>query len=157
MLARQFNVLTARGGQSPGGETGDVSHVAAAQPLDQAGLAEPAQPSRAGLLGEQSQRSFLGSSRLPVPGWERRCSQLSVLCEDPPVMEARFGVSNFDGDLGATLQPGGGTISSLQPGDLFYEELIASYVDDPRFVERPWLTQRLEQHLADPGCRTCCS
>jgi hypothetical protein len=60
MLARQFDVLTAGSGQSPGGDAGGVSHLPAAQPLGQAGLAEPTQPSRAGILGEQDQRAFVG-------------------------------------------------------------------------------------------------
>ena len=39
-------------------------------------------------------------------------------------------------------------------GDLFYEALVRSYVDDnPRFVARPWLAERLKATLADPGCR----
>jgi hypothetical protein len=37
--------------------------------------------------------------------------------------------------------------------DLFYESLIRSYVDAPGFVERFWLAQRVEELLADPGCR----
>ncbi len=36
---------------------------------------------------------------------------------------------------------------------LFYEDLIRSYVDTPRFVERPWLATRIGAKLADPGCR----
>ena len=60
MLARQLDVLTVGGGQSPGGDTGGVSHLPAAQPLGEAGLAEPAQPFRAGVLGEQDQRAFVG-------------------------------------------------------------------------------------------------
>jgi hypothetical protein len=34
--------------------------VPAAQPLGQASLAEPTQPFRAGVLGEQDQRAFVG-------------------------------------------------------------------------------------------------
>jgi hypothetical protein len=52
--------LTAGGSQSTGGDTGGVSHLPAAQPLHQAGFAEPAQPFRAGVLGEQDQRAFVG-------------------------------------------------------------------------------------------------
>ena len=37
--------------------------------------------------------------------------------------------------------------------DLFYEGLIRSYVDAAGFVDRPWLAQRVEEVLADPGCR----
>jgi tetratricopeptide (TPR) repeat protein len=35
---------------------------------------------------------------------------------------------------------------------LFYDDLIDSYLDD-RFVDRPWLTERLERAVADPECR----
>jgi hypothetical protein len=38
--------------------------------------------------------------------------------------------------------------------DLFSEALVRSYVDeDPRFVERPWLADLIQEKLADPGCR----
>jgi tetratricopeptide (TPR) repeat protein len=35
---------------------------------------------------------------------------------------------------------------------LFYEDLINSYLDD-RFVDRPWLADRLDAAIADPECR----
>jgi hypothetical protein len=38
-------------------------------------------------------------------------------------------------------------------GDLFYESLIQSYVNAPRFVERPWLAKQIEEKLAEPDCR----
>lgn len=38
-------------------------------------------------------------------------------------------------------------------GDLFYESLIESYVNAPRFVERPWLAARIEAKLAEPNSR----
>jgi hypothetical protein len=38
-------------------------------------------------------------------------------------------------------------------GDLFYKDLIQSYVSTPRFVERPWLAERIEAKLAEPDCR----
>jgi WD40 repeat protein len=38
-------------------------------------------------------------------------------------------------------------------GDLFSEALVRSYVDDPRFIERRWLAELVEEKLADPGCR----
>lgn len=38
-------------------------------------------------------------------------------------------------------------------GDLFSTGLIRSYVDNARFVERPWLADVVETNLADPGCR----
>lgn len=38
-------------------------------------------------------------------------------------------------------------------GDLFYESLIQSYVNAPRFVERSWLAERIEAMLAEPNCR----
>jgi len=41
----------------------------------------------------------------------------------------------------------------LLADDLFYEDLIRSYVDAPGFVERPWLARRVDEALADPGCR----
>jgi hypothetical protein len=38
-------------------------------------------------------------------------------------------------------------------GDLFYEGLIADYVDrTPRFVERNWLRQRVQEALNQPKC-----
>jgi WD40 repeat protein len=38
--------------------------------------------------------------------------------------------------------------------DLFSDVLVRSYVDeDPRFVERPWLAELIEERLADPNCR----
>lgn len=46
-----------------------------------------------------------------------------------------------------------GTQSTPSNGDLFYASLIGSYVDDPQYVERGWLTERIETALADPGCR----
>ncbi len=38
-------------------------------------------------------------------------------------------------------------------GDLFYESLIQSYVNAPRFIGRPWLAERIEAMLAEPNCR----
>jgi hypothetical protein len=38
-------------------------------------------------------------------------------------------------------------------GDLFYKDLIQSYVSAPRFVERPWLAERIEAKLTEPDCR----
>jgi tetratricopeptide (TPR) repeat protein len=43
--------------------------------------------------------------------------------------------------------------ASPPAGDLFCESLIASYVDDSRFVERPWLRERIESALAGDDCR----
>jgi hypothetical protein len=38
--------------------------------------------------------------------------------------------------------------------DLFSNALVHSYVEeDPRFVERPWLADLIEEKLVDPGCR----
>lgn len=37
--------------------------------------------------------------------------------------------------------------------DLFYEGLIRPVVDASGSVERPWLTQRVEEALAYAGCR----
>ncbi len=37
--------------------------------------------------------------------------------------------------------------------DLFYDELIRSYIQNPRFIERPWLAERIEKALDDPDCR----
>ena len=37
--------------------------------------------------------------------------------------------------------------------DLFYDELIRSYIQNPRFIERPWLAERIEKALEDPDCR----
>ncbi|MBD0266245.1 MAG: hypothetical protein ICV78_27070, partial [Tolypothrix sp. Co-bin9] len=37
--------------------------------------------------------------------------------------------------------------------DLFYEALINTYVNDPRFVQRSWLEKKIETELADPNCR----
>ena len=42
------------------------------------------------------------------------------------------------------------------PGnELFYEDLIRSYVDAPDFIERPWLVRRVDRALTNPGCRSC--
>jgi WD40 repeat protein len=38
-------------------------------------------------------------------------------------------------------------------GDLFSKGLIRSYVNNARFVERPWLADVVEKNLADRGCR----
>ncbi|OYD91165.1 hypothetical protein CDG76_28355 [Nostoc sp. 'Peltigera membranacea cyanobiont' 210A] len=48
------------------------------------------------------------------------------------------------------------TVLSSSKDDLFNLELIRSYVDvelNPRFVERHWLKQQVEDKLADPDCR----
>ena len=45
------------------------------------------------------------------------------------------------------------TEPSTASEDLFYNSLIASYIDSHSFVERPWLAQRVEEALADPDCR----
>jgi len=46
------------------------------------------------------------------------------------------------------------TTRSEVPGDgLFYESLIQSYVKAQHFVERPWLTEQIQQALDDPACR----
>jgi hypothetical protein len=48
------------------------------------------------------------------------------------------------------------TIQSSTKDDLFNLDLIRSYVDkelNPRFVERDWLKQQVEEKLADPDCR----
>ncbi|MFD0523321.1 ATP-binding protein [Paractinoplanes durhamensis] len=37
--------------------------------------------------------------------------------------------------------------------DLFFESLVSRYVDDPRFVERPWLSEALTGPLHDENCR----
>lgn len=37
--------------------------------------------------------------------------------------------------------------------DLFYEELIRPYNENPRFIARPWLANRIDEALADPACR----
>ncbi len=40
--------------------------------------------------------------------------------------------------------------------DLFYDELIRSYISyiqNPRFIARPWLAKRVDEVLADPTCR----
>jgi hypothetical protein len=37
--------------------------------------------------------------------------------------------------------------------DLFYEELIRSYIEAPRFISRPWLAKQIEEALTDPSCR----
>lgn len=37
--------------------------------------------------------------------------------------------------------------------DLFAETLVRSYVDDPRFVARGWLADRIDTELAGPDCR----
>src|SRR5215471_16053771 len=46
---------------------------------------------------------------------------------------------------------------SIEPSppheDLFYEELIRSYVETPRFVARPWLAKQIEEALIDSSCR----
>jgi hypothetical protein len=60
LLARQFDVLTAGGGQSAGGDTGGVSHLPAAQPLGQAGLTE--RRNRFGLA--------YSVSKISAPLWE---------------------------------------------------------------------------------------
>ncbi len=44
--------------------------------------------------------------------------------------------------------------TTTRDGDLFNEALIRSYVDDnPRFVERDWLWQRVQTALFQPNCR----
>jgi len=48
------------------------------------------------------------------------------------------------------------TVQSSNKDDLFNLDLIRSYVDkelNPRFVERHWLKQQVEDKLADPDCR----
>lgn len=37
--------------------------------------------------------------------------------------------------------------------DLFYHELIRSYVQNPRFIARPWLANQIDEALTDPACR----
>jgi tetratricopeptide (TPR) repeat protein/ribosomal protein L37AE/L43A len=37
--------------------------------------------------------------------------------------------------------------------DLFYEELIRSYIEAPRFIDRIWLAKQIEEALTDPSCR----
>jgi WD40 repeat protein len=41
----------------------------------------------------------------------------------------------------------------LSESELFFESVIRSYVDGPRFVQRRWLVERFETALADPTCR----
>jgi hypothetical protein len=52
LLAGQLEVLAAGSGQGADGDTGSVPDVPAAEPLGQAGLAEPAEPVRAGVLSQ---------------------------------------------------------------------------------------------------------
>ena len=45
-------------------------------------------------------------------------------------------------------------LSAPYSDDLFYDELVQSYVQkNPRFIERLWLADRIEEALADPACR----
>jgi len=41
---------------------------------------------------------------------------------------------------------------SAQDG-LFYDDLVASYVSNPRFLRRDWLAGDVAEHLAEPDCR----
>jgi hypothetical protein len=43
--------------------------------------------------------------------------------------------------------------TTTRDGDLFNEALIESYVDSPRFVERPWLWRRVQAALDQPECQ----
>jgi len=45
------------------------------------------------------------------------------------------------------------THNTPSPDDQFYGTLVASYVDDPVFVPRPWLEEKVLAALADPACR----
>jgi len=45
------------------------------------------------------------------------------------------------------------TKSRTTQDDLFYESLVHSYVDAPRFVERSWLERRVFDALEEPNCR----
>jgi hypothetical protein len=43
---------------------------------------------------------------------------------------------------------------SDQPNsDLFFKDIIQSYVASPRFVKRSWLAEKVDTKLADPNCR----
>jgi WD40 repeat protein len=57
-------------------------------------------------------------------------------------------------------QPDGTGVGGLGQGqedrlgaDLFSQALITSYVDDPRFVPRPWLLERVQEALSSPRAR----
>ena len=43
--------------------------------------------------------------------------------------------------------------SKYSDDDLFFDDLISSYVNSSRFVERHWLFKKIKEHLADPECR----
>lgn len=43
-------------------------------------------------------------------------------------------------------------VTPEQPS-LFFEELIHSYLDQPRFLPRPWLAERVQALLDEPDCR----
>jgi hypothetical protein len=58
------------------------------------------------------------------------------------------GMTGPDG-VGADASRQGGRSSA----DLFAEPLIASYVDDPRYVPRPWLLGRVQDALSRPQAR----
>ena len=63
-------------------------------------------------------------------------------------MRSNAGMTGPDGvEAGASRQ---GVRSSA---DLFAEPLIASYVDDPRYVPRPWLLDRVQDALSRPRTR----
>lgn len=43
--------------------------------------------------------------------------------------------------------------SSQVPENLFFHDIVSSYVDAPRFVRRDWLAHDLQRRLDEPGCR----
>jgi tetratricopeptide (TPR) repeat protein len=43
--------------------------------------------------------------------------------------------------------------SPVEDDDLFFNDLIESYVKSNRFVERHWLLEKIEKHISDRDCR----
>ena len=43
--------------------------------------------------------------------------------------------------------------SPRQPDELFFDDVVRQYVEDPRYVHRAWLEEAVEERLDKPGCR----
>ena len=43
--------------------------------------------------------------------------------------------------------------AAIREGDLFFSDVVDSYVNNPRFIRRDWLAEEVKKLLADPDCR----
>jgi len=57
------------------------------------------------------------------------------------------------GQNGATQSAENAIQSGKASEDLFFRNVVSSYVDAPRFIRRGWLEQDLQRRLDEPGCR----